>query len=360
MRVTILSKEFPPNIYGGVGIHLKYLTAELKKKCKIEVRTWGKGESNGKIKVKRYLPPKNNKISETVHWNGQLVEERIDSDIVHCHTWYTAYAGYVAKRLYKKKLIITAHSLEPSRPWKAEQLGKTGYEMSTMLERMGYEAADMVIAVSKEMKRDVSRFYGVKRSRIVVIPNGIDLEKYKAETKPGDYVLFVGRLSKQKGIMTLVDAAKDVKGKIVLLTGKADTKELELELKEKLKKLNNVKWINKMVSEEQLIDYYSKAAVFCCPSIYEPFGIINLEAMALKKPVVASAVGGIKDVVTKKTGILVKPNNPKRLAKALNYLLDNPEAAQRMGEEGRKRAEEHYSWKNVAEQTLRAYRKCLQ
>jgi len=359
MKVTILSKEFPPNIYGGVGIHLKYLTAELKKKCRIEVRTWGKGKSNGEIKVKRYLPPKDNKISETIYWDAQLVEEKIDSDIVHCHTWYTAYAGYAAKMMYKKKLIITAHSLEPSRPWKAEQLGKTGYEMSTMLERTGYEAADMVIAVSKEMKQDVSKFYGVKKSRIAVIPNGIDLEKYKAEANPGDYVLFVGRLSKQKGIMTLVDAAKDVKGNILLLTGQSDTKELELELKAKLRKLKNVKWINRMVSEEQLIGYYKNAAVFCCPSVYEPFGIINLEAMALKKPVVASAVGGIKDVVTKKTGILLKPNNPKVLAKALNYLLDNPEARLRMGEEGRKRVEEHYSWKNVAEQTLRAYRKCL-
>lgn len=343
----------------------------------IEVRCFGKQDINEEgYRVKGYHAwqellnnneLKSGKVLDPLSTDLAMVKEVIDADVVHAHTWYTFWAGFLAKKLYDIPLVTTVHSLEPLRPWKKEQLGN-GYNLSYWMEKMGIENSDRIVAVSKEMKADIMKHYEIRdENKIIEIYNGVDLDKYqkvdtaRALKKYGiknDYILFVGRISRQKGILHLLDAIKylpeDIE--IVLCAGKADTEELLKEVEAKVKNHDNIIWINEMIDREEIIELYSQASVFVCPSVYEPFGIINLEAMACKTPVVASSVGGIKEVVVNnETGFLVTPGEEKELAAAVNKLLSDRNMRREFGSSGRKRVEEHFSWDSIARQTRDMY-----
>ena len=385
MRATIFTWEFPPNIYGGAGVHAKYIATSLSKLIDVEVRTLEEGPPPDipGLSVRRYRPslkplgvpdPKVAKALEVLSFNMNMVADPIASDIVHTHTWYTNFAGAVAKRTYGTKLVATVHSLEPLRPWKREQLG-AGYELSLWMEREGLIACDAIIAVSQDMKKDILKCYDIPATSVAVIHNGVDPAKYHPQEgtaslgkgtaslakfgirKP--FVFFVGRLTRQKGVFDLVDAMDNVpKGTtLVLATGKPDTPEIEDELRRVLKQTPNVVWIRDMLEDPDLVSLYNEAAVFACPSIYEPFGIINLEAMACETPVVATRVGGIKEVVADgETGLLVPPGDPVRLGKAITKLIEDPALSGRMGKAGRKRVLQHFTWDRIAQKTLKLYR----
>lgn len=376
LKVTIFTNEFPPNIYGGAGVHVDYLTKELSKLMNVDVRCFGEQNTSlNNMSVRGYREweilkkdsiDKLQKVLGPLSIDVAMVKDPITSDIVHCHTWYTFMAGFLAKMLYDIPLVVTIHSLEPLRPWKKEQLGN-GYHLSTWMEKTGVEAADRIIAVSNDSKKDIMKCYNVPEDKIEVIYNGIDLNQYKktdsniARKKygiDGRYILFVGRISRQKGIIHLIDAVKylpqDVK--VVLCASTPDTEEIKMEMEEKVKLYPNIIWIDKMVTKEEIIELYSNAEVFVCPSIYEPFGIINLEAMACNTPVVASATGGIKEVVVDgETGFLVEPGNPEDLAEHIKKLLDDRELAATFGANGRKRVEEMFSWESIAKKTYDMY-----
>ena len=397
MKTLFFTREFPPYVYGGAGVHVEYLAAELSKLMKIEIRSFGDQDStDGNLQVKGF--PYENPIfdnsddllkavfktlSTGLHMNADF----IDADIVHCHTWYAHFAGIIAKLCYGIPLVITTHSLEPLRPWKREQLGR-GYDASSWIEKTAIEMADALIAVSNETKDDILNYFNVDENKIKVIYNGINLQQYITasdsetldeyqvdKTKP--YVLFVGRITRQKGIIHLVNAIKyiDENTQIVLCAGAPDTKEIGLEMEQavnEIKKIRkNVIWIDIMLEKKQVIQLYSHAAVFCCPSIYEPFGIINIEAMACNTAVVASAVGGIKEVVVDgETGILVpveqqniapfEPVNPDKfsrdLADGINKLINHPTLRNSMAKNGRKRVEDYFDWISVAKQTEELYK----
>jgi alpha-maltose-1-phosphate synthase len=313
--------------------------------------------------------------------------EAIDADLVHCHTWYTHFGGILAKLNYGIPLVVTTHSLEPLRPWKREQLG-AGYDFSCWVEKTAIEMADAVIAVSEEAKKDILRFYKVAPEKIHVIYNGIDLEEFRPSIAPDilrakgvdpsqPYVLFVGRITRQKGIIHLVNAIKhmDPDFQVVLCAGAPDTPQIAEEMRSHITAIQqerkNVFWIQEMLDGPTKIAFYSQAALFCCPSIYEPFGIINLEAMACEVPVVASAVGGIKEVVVDgETGVLVPvgrqdpvtfaPRSAKRferkLARTINQLMKDKPLRFRMGKAGRQRAVKTFSWTAIARKTLALYR----
>jgi starch synthase len=326
---------------------------------------------------------------EALSLNLTQVKALSGIDIVHTHTWYVSMAGFLAKKLYDVPFVLTTHSLEPLRAWKAEQLG-TGYALSSWIERTAVLDADAVIAVSSGTKDDILRAYPVDPERIHVIYNGIDLQQYRwtadtsALTHHGvdpaiPYVLFVGRITRQKGVTHLVDAIRFLPPgiQVVLCAGAPDTPEIALELQRKVEEARAINprviWIEKMLAKREAIEFYSHAAVFCCPSVYEPFGIINLEAMACEAPVVASATGGIKEVVVDgETGYLVPfdqdpatsfPRDPEKfsrdLAAKLNELLADPEKCRRFGEAGRKRAEEKFSWTSIADQTIDLYQRLI-
>jgi len=312
-------------------------------------------------------------------------------DVIHTHTWYVSMAGFLAKKLYGIPFVLTTHSLEPMRAWKAEQLG-SGYALSSWMERTAILDADAIVAVSNGTKADILRAYPeVDAGRIHVIYNGIDLNQYQHtddttalrtygvdETKP--YVLYVGRITRQKGVTHLVEAIKYLRAgtQVVLCAGAPDTPEIASEMREKVESARvaggNVVWIEKMVTKAEAIQLYSHCSVFCCPSVYEPFGIINLEAMACRAPVVASAVGGILEVVVEgETGHLVPftadpatgfPVDAEQFAKdlalRLSGLLADPVEAKRMGEAGRKRVEEYFSWEAIADQTIALYRELVE
>ena len=332
MKVLFYTKEFPPYVYGGAGVVVEYLAAELAKLMEIDIKCFGdQDETSTNTSIKGFpssypifdqsddkLKAVFNSLNTCLHMNA----ESIDADVVHCHTWYAQFAGIVAKLCYGVPLVITTHSLEPLRPWKREQLGH-GYEASSWIEKTAIEMADAVIAVSKETKEDVLKYFDVEADKVKVIYNGINLREYVVtdETttlekygidKSKPYVLFVGRITRQKGIIHLVNAIKyiDPDTQIVLCAGAPDTAEIGKEMEDSVAAVkrtrDNVIWIDEMLPKSEVIQLYSHAAVFCCPSIYEPFGIINVEAMACETAVVASAVGGIKEVVVDgETGILV-------------------------------------------------------
>ncbi len=400
MKVLFYTREFPPYVYGGAGVHVEYLAAELSKLMEVDVRCFGdQDEKNGNLSVTGFpydnsvFNDSNSKLraifktlSTCIHMNA------IDSnaDVVHCHTWYAQFAGIVAKLCYGTPLVITTHSLEPLRPWKREQLGR-GYDASSWVEKTAIEMADAVIAVSKETKEDVLKHFNVDESKIKVIYNGINLQEYvvtKETTtleeygvdKSKPYVLFVGRITRQKGIIHLVNAIKyiDPDTQIVLCAGAPDTpdiaKEMEDSVAEVKKTRNNVIWIDKMLNKKQVIQLYSHADVFCCPSIYEPFGIINIEAMACETAVVASAVGGIKEVVVHgETGILVpleqqktapfEPVNPDKFARDLadgvNKVIRNKTLKDAMAKKGRKRVEKYFDWIAIAKQVEGLYKSLI-
>jgi len=378
MKATIFTWEFPPNIYGGAGVHAKYIATSLAKLIDVEVRTLEEGQAPDLpgLVVRRYRPtlkpigvpdPKVAKALDVLSFNMNMVADPIDSEIVHTHTWYTNFAGALAKRTYGAKLVATVHSLEPLRPWKREQLG-AGYDLSSWMERDGLTACDAIIAVSADMKKDILKCYNLPAKSVAVIHNGVDPAKYHPQEGTGSlakfaikkpFVFFVGRLTRQKGVFDLVEAMAHVpKGTtLVLATGKPDTPEIEDELRRVLKKMPNVVWIRDMLEDPDLVSLYNEAAVFACPSVYEPFGIINLEAMACETPVVATRVGGIKEVVVDgETGLLVPPGDPLRLGKAITKVIEDPKLAARMGKAGRKRVLQHFTWDRIAEKTLKLYR----
>ena len=328
MRIAILTNEYPPHIYGGAGVHVHFLSQELAAmdggRHTLNVLCFGEqkeSESNLTVqgmKVDFTFPfqePRNMRLLETIFRNVLMTGTLQEVDIIHCHTWYTHLAGCLLKQLLGKPLVLTTHSLEPHRPWKEEQLGAGGYRVSTWMERTAYENADGVIAVSRSMQDDVQELYGVPREKVRVIFNGVDVEKYKPTFNrevlarygidpERPYILFVGRITHQKGIMHLLRAAAHLEDgvQVVLCATDPDTKELGREMAQRLEELKarnglTIIWVSRFVPVDDIIPLYSHAAIFVCPSIYEPFGIINLEAMACGTPVVATAVGGIKEVV---------------------------------------------------------------
>jgi len=384
MKITFLTWEYPPNVYGGAGVHVQNLVENLRGIADLEVRTRAaeaadalEEEETGSVRVCRYpdWPFLRTKGSFSPVFSSfavdlAMVKEPILGDIVHCHTWYTALAGYYAKVLYGQRLVFTVHSLEPKRPWKREALGN-GYILSTWAERTVVEACDRVIAVSRADAKDVSECYHVEPSKIRVIPNGVD---EKAFTRVEDlsilkkygirrpYVLFLGRLSRQKGIFDLVLAASrlHVGTSLVVVTGASDEPGLASELSRKVAGQENIVWIDKMLPRHEVVSLLSGASVFAAPSVYEPFGIMNLEAMACERPVVSTHVGGIVDVVVdKETGLLVPPNDPEGLAEAINIILSDSEMAERMGRAARERVVAMFTWKKVAAQTLSLYNEVL-
>jgi len=395
VKVLFLTNEYPPHIYGGAGVHVDYLSRQLAKLMLVEVRSFGdQRRDEGNLKVtgfeidtKDFTCPKPlRSVFGAVRRCTDFNTTKIDADLVHCHTWYTHFGGILSKKNYRLPLVITVHSLEPLRPWKREQLAG-GYDFSLWVEKMALEMADAIIAVSNETKRDIERLFDVASNRFHVIYNVIDLDEYHKvdsiealrrygidEKKP--YLLFVGRIARQKGIIHLVRAIQfmDAGFQIVLCAGAPDTPEIAEEMKsavEQAKKTRrDIIWIEEMVDKKTVIELYSHAAVFCCPSIYEPFGIINLEAMACETAVVASAVGGIKEVVADgETGFLVPleqmkqapfaPLDPEKfsrdLAARINQLMANPSLREKFGKAGRKRAEEKFSWSAIARQTKALY-----
>ncbi|MBI5210609.1 MAG: glycogen synthase [Elusimicrobia bacterium] len=380
MKVTIISREYPPNVYGGAGVHVKFLVRELAKRMQVDVRCFGEqDEPDPRLSVKGYRAwerlwegseAKFNSVLGTFSVALSMVRDRMDSDLVHTHTWYAAMAGYLAKTLYDIPFIATVHSLEPLRPWKEEQLGRS-YQLSTWAEKLALESADRVIAVSKHSREDVLKHFDVKPERVAVIHNGIDLNLYRPLETDGtrqafdigeNYVLFVGRVSRQKGIEHLVEAVQylDPGVQCVCCTSAPDTKEFEEEIAARIAKQPRIVWINSLLREEQYVELYSNARVFACPSVYEPFGIINLESMACETPIVASAVGGILEtVVDGETGLLVKPANPRALADAINRLLRDRPLAEKFGKNGRRRVEAHFSWTSIAERTEKLYEEVL-
>jgi starch synthase len=383
-------------VYGGAGVHVDYLSRELAKAIEVEVHCWGPQHSDqGNLRVRGAEPwaeitngteAKFKGALEAFSLNLTQVKSLEGIDVVHTHTWYMSMAGYLAKKLYGVPFVLTTHSLEPLRAWKAEQLG-SGYAMSSWMERTAILDADAIVAVSQGTKADIQAAYpNVDPHRIHVIYNGIDLAEYQktdetqALTDYGvdpavPYVLFVGRITRQKGVTHLVDAIHYLppETQVVLCAGAPDTPEIAAELRQKVDAArahhSRIVWIEKMVTKQEAIQLYSNCRVFCCPSVYEPFGIINLEAMACRAPVVASSTGGIKEVVVDgKTGYLVPfdqdpvtsfPSNPETFARDLavriQAMLKDPERCKRFGDAGRKRVEEVFSWTAIAEQTIHLY-----
>jgi alpha-maltose-1-phosphate synthase len=376
MKVTFITKEYPPHVYGGAGVHVRFLTRELAKRVQVEVRCFGEQKStDNNLQVKGYSTwermwegnePRFNSALGTLSVDLSVVRDAIDSDVVHTHTWYASLAGYLAKILYNVPLVTTVHSLEPLRPWKEEQLGRS-YFLSTWVEKLALENSDRIIAVSKHAREDILKFFGVAPERVKVIHNGIDLNIYKPSHADstrkafgvnGDYLLFVGRTSRQKGMEHLIAAMSYVDPGVqcVCCTSAPDTKEIEEEIAAKIAAQPRVTWINSLLREDQYVELYSNARLFVCPSVYEPFGIINLESMACETPVVASGIGGILEtVVDGETGLLVEPANPQRLAEAINTLLRDRDRAITYGKNGRKRVEQYFSWSSIAEQVEALY-----
>lgn len=399
MKALLLTNEYPPYTYGGAGVHVEYLSRELSKLIPVEVRSFGDQDVTGpqlsvhgtEIDTSSYSCPKELKnIFGAVQRGLNFNTRKIDADLVHCHTWYTHLGGIMAKLNYGIPLVVTVHSLEPLRPWKREQLGG-GYDFSCWVERTALEMADAIIAVSEGTRNDVLQHFNVDPAKIHIIYNGIDPEEYRkvdpasALSKYGidssqPYVLFVGRITRQKGIIYLVNAIRHMNPdyQVVLCAGAPDTPEIGEEMKaavaEASRDRSGIFWIDEMVDKKTIIQLYSGAAVFCCPSIYEPFGIINLEAMACETPVVGSSVGGIPEVVVHdRTGYLVpvaqlheSPFTPlepdhfsKDLAHQINRLMVNPEKRQTFAEAGRKRALDVFSWSAIAGQTCDLYKRLI-
>lgn len=399
MRIGILTNEYPPNVYGGAGVHVEYLTRELAAldggAHAVEVLCFGdQHEQQGNLRVQGVLPPAEVAAADPRHARlfATLMQDLVMTgalppvDVVHCHTWYTHLAGCIVKQLQGVPLVLTTHSLEPHRPWKAEQLG-TAYQVSTWLERTAYQNADGVVAVSAAMKQDVHDLYDVPLDRIRVIHNGIDLRQYRPTPDPAvlrdygldpalPYVLFVGRITRQKGIIHLVNAIRflDPGVQVVLCAGAPDTPEIGAEMtaaveRARTESAHHIVWIRDMLPKDRTIALYTQAAIFVCPSVYEPFGIINLEAMACETPVVAAAVGGIPEVVDDgETGLLVptgaapgevEPADPQRfsrdLAAAVNRLIADPPRRASMARQARRRVEDHFSWTSIARQTAEFY-----
>jgi alpha-maltose-1-phosphate synthase len=399
MRVALLSREYPPEVYGGAGVHVEYLARELAHLVDLEVHCFGAERPPG--------PPGSPRVVAHPTWDalagdarhlGALRTVATDlsiaaavegNDLVHSHTWYANLAGHLAKLLYGVPHVVSVHSLEPLRPWKVEQLGG-GYHVSRWCERTALEAADRVIAVSAGMAADIIGVYPtVDAGRVRVIRNGIDTDQYRPDhgsdvlgaygVDPGrPSVIFVGRITRQKGVPHLLDAALaiDPAAQLVLCAGAPDTPELGREVADKVARIRQerggIVWIEKMLERREVVQLLTQATVFVCPSVYEPLGIVNLEAMACETAVVATDTGGIPEVVADgETGLLVPfdsdgaggPRDPIRfaadIAERVNRLLADPDLAGRMGQAGRRRAVEEFSWATIAAETAALYAELL-
>jgi alpha-maltose-1-phosphate synthase len=394
MKALLLSNEYPPNVYGGAGVHVEFLSRELARLIDVEVRAFGDQQvDDGSLRVRGYPEPTGmsapgylKPVFGAMGRNVAMAGTNVDADVVHCHTWYSHLGGILIRQGYGIPLVLTVHSLEPLRPWKREQL-RGGYDLSCWVEQTALAMADAVVAVSNGTKDDVLRVSNVRPERVHVIYNGIDTALYRpvAETDALEQygvdpsrpsVLFVGRITRQKGIVHLARAipAIDSSAQVVLCAGAPDTPEIAAEMEAAVsaarEQHGSVIWIQEMLPRDKVVQFYSHATVFCCPSIYEPFGIINLEAMACGTPVVASAVGGIPEVVVDgETGILVpveqqqeapfEPVDPERfsrdLAAGINRLLGEPALRERMAQTGRARVEHTFAWPAIAHQTADLY-----
>ncbi|MGR6535106.1 glycogen synthase [Streptomyces rochei] len=388
MRVGLLTREYPPDVYGGAGVHVEFLARELGRLVDLDVHCWGEGRTEGVLRHRSWsaLDGANDAL-RTFSVDLAMAAALQGRELVHSHTWYANLGGHLAKLLHGAPHVVTAHSLEPLRPWKAEQLGG-GYALSSWAERTAVESADAVIAVSGAMREDVLACYpAIAADRVHVVHNGIDTTLYRPD--PGTdaldrigldrsrpYVLFVGRITRQKGVPHLLRAARaiDPAAQLVLCAGAPDTPEIDREFRDLFAELSRsregVHWIPRMLPRPEVIQLLTHAAVFVCPSVYEPLGIVNLEAMACGTPVVASRVGGIPEVVADgETGVLVPRDASGTadgdrdfeagLARALDSLLGDPDAARRMGEAGRARAVAEFGWDAVARRTVRLYEEIL-
>jgi glycogen synthase len=398
MKVALFTNEFPPNIYGGAGVHVHYLSRELSKIVSLNVHCFGNQNAQSKNlrtmgveldpSLLRGIPKELAFVFSTFHKNLKWFQN-FDSDLVHCHTWYAHLAGIFAKMAYGVPLVVTTHSLEPLRPWKREQLG-LGYDVTCWVERQALTMADAIIAVSQSTKEDILKNFSVNEKKIHVITNGIDTQEYHPvqETnllsrygidpaKPT--LLYVGRVTRQKGIIHLVRALPflDPEIQVVFCAGAPDTQEIKQEMETQIawiqKKRKNIVWIQEMLPQPDILQIYSHASVFCCPSVYEPFGIINLEAMACGTPVVGTKIGGIPEIIEDgKTGILVpvdvdslskevvRDNFSKDLASAIQRLFQDSKLRKRMGQKSRARAVKVFAWQSIAKKVFAVYRGLLE
>ncbi|WFE34809.1 glycogen synthase [Micromonospora sp. WMMD975] len=390
LRVDLLTREYPPEVYGGAGVHVEYLARELRRLAEVRVHCFGAPRDAPGVTA--YPEPAGlagaNAALRVMGVDLEMAAGAAGTDVVHSHTWYANLAGHTAKLLHGVPHVVTAHSLEPLRPWKAEQLGG-GYALSSWCERTAFEAADAIIAVSEGMRRDVLTAYpGVNPDRVRVVYNGIDTAQYAPDAgtdvldrlgidpaRPS--VVYVGRITRQKGLPYLLRAARELPAdtQLVLLAGAPDTPEIGAEVEELAAELrakrSGVVWVAAMLPKHEVIQVLTHATIFVCPSVYEPMGIVNLEAMACETAVVATATGGIPEVVADgETGLLVPieqagdgsgtPLDPERfvadLADRMNELLADPARIAAFGAAGRRRAVERFSWSAIAEQTLTLYR----
>jgi len=393
MRIDLVTKEYPPHIYGGAGVHVAELVKVLRQQIEVKVRCFGEDRNETDTYSYTHGPEfdQSNGALQTMATDLKMVSDIAGADLVHSHTWYANFTGQIASALHGIPHLITAHSLEPLRPWKEQQLGG-GYRLSSMIERTAYEQATGIIAVSDGMRKDILRAYPqIDPGKVSVVHNGIDLEAFQAANNPElvrsngvdpdqRSVVFVGRITMQKGLPYLLKAAAELPAdvQLVLCAGAPDTPEILQEVTDLVNELrksrSNVIWVEKHLSRAELIAMLSAATVFACPSIYEPLGIVNLEAMACGTPVVATATGGIPEVVAhNETGLLVpieqvqdgsgKPIDPAKFvadfAAALNQMLDSPKL-QEFGDAGRKRVEQHFSWDSIAAETIRVYKSAIE
>jgi alpha-maltose-1-phosphate synthase len=384
MRVAMMTREYPPEVYGGAGVHVTELVAQLRHLCEVDVHCMGAPRPGVTVAQPDPALKGANPALSTLSADLNMVNAAPKATVVHSHTWYTGLAGHLAALLYGIPHVLTAHSLEPMRPWKAEQLGG-GYRVSSWVEKAAVEAADAVIAVSSGMRDDVLHTYpALDPNRVHVVRNGIDTDVwYPVQPQPGDSVLeelgvdltrpivaFVGRITRQKGVAHLVAAAHYFAPEIqlVLCAGAPDTPEIAAEVTSAVQELararSGVFWVREMLPIGKIREILSAATVFVCPSVYEPLGIVNLEAMACATAVVASDVGGIPEVVAdRQTGLLVHYDGSdpaffeRRLAEAVNSLVADAETARQYGQAGRQRCIQEFSWAHIAEQTLEIYRK---
>lgn len=391
MRVSILTREYPPTIYGGAGVHVAQLVPQLAAITDlVDVSCMGEPRSGARAFPETF-PPGANGALRTLGTDVAMAAQIPDVDVIHAHTWYAQFAGIVGATMQDVPLVVTAHSLEPDRPWKVEQLGG-GYRVSSWIERTAFAEADAVIAVSEAMITNITQAYPfVERTRIHVVKNGIDTDEFRPDHGTGvlerlgvpldrPIVAFVGRITRQKGLIHLVRAARalDADTTILLLAGAPDTPEIAAEFKAEFANLNaerpgRVFWVAEMLPRADVRQINTAATVFACPSIYEPLGIVNLEAMACETAVVASAVGGIPEVVVDgETGLLV-PYDPSRatdataiadfegrFAAAINELTRDPDRAAAMGKAGRRRCIDEFSWTRIAEETVEVYRAAIE
>jgi starch synthase len=373
LEVALLTREYPPEIYGGAGVHVSYLARELSALVHLTVHCQGADRDNAVAHRPWDHLSGANAALQTISTDLSMTAAVAGADLVHSHTWYANLAGHLAALLYAVPHVVTVHSLEPLRPWKAEQLGG-GYALSSWCERVAVEGAAAIIAVSDGMRADVLGAYpAVPPGRVRVIRNGIDtreyapdrqidvLERYGVDpSRPS--VVFVGRVTRQKGLPVLLRAASriDPTAQLVICAGQADTAELAAEVEGLAAQLRDyrsgVVWLSGMLAKREVIQLLSHATVFVCPSLYEPLGIVNLEAMACGAAVVASRVGGIPEVVADgETGLLVPPDDAGALAQAINALIRDPGRATVMGQRGRERAIAEFGWTAVAQQTAALY-----